>query len=97
MSRKFRFESAKEREKILGGNEDTLKPEHIRGPHITFYSNKEMIVDGCTGIIEYCDTYLRLKAGKGSMTLFGRDFDITVFDDRQLNVRGNFSSIEFSL
>ena len=97
MARRFRFKSGKQKEKLLGGKEDTVKPEHIRGPQITLFSNKEMTVDGCTGVLEYCDTYLRLRTGKGSLTLFGKNFDITVFDDRQLTVRGVFSSIEFSL
>lgn len=97
LARKFRFDSSKKKEKLLGGSEDTVKPEHIKGPHITLYSNKEMTVDGCTGVIEYCDTYLKLRTGKGSLTLFGSNFDITAFDEHLLTVRGVFSSLEFSL
>lgn len=97
MGRKFRFKSGKRKEKLFGGREDSIKPEHIVGPHITLYSNKEMTVDGCNGVIEYCDTYLRLRIGKGTLTLFGKSFDITEFNDRQLTVRGTFSSIEFSI
>lgn len=99
VARKFRFktEKTKTKNRLLGGAEDVIKPEHIGGPHIELFSNKEMTIDGCGGVLEYCDTYMRLRISKGTLTICGTNFDITMFDDDVITVRGNISSLEFSL
>lgn len=99
MARKFRFKTEKNKEKnrLLGGVEDIIRPEHIGGPHIVLYSNKEICIDGCVGVLEYCDAYLRLRISKGALTIFGTELDIIAFDDSNITVRGSISSIEFAM
>lgn len=93
MGEKYRFVSKKKKDKInLTGSEKQIE---IKGAHIEMFSNKEIIIDGCCGVNEYGDDYLRLNIGKGSVILCGCDLDIVFFENRLITVRGNISSLEF--
>ena len=93
LGEKYKFVSKKKKERInLSGNE---KIAEIKGVHIEMFSNKEITIDGCCGVYEYGDDYLRLNIGKGSVVLCGCDFDIVFFEDRLITVKGNISNLEF--
>lgn len=93
MSEKYKFNSKKKRERInLFGYEKNME---IKGAHIEMFSNKEITIDGCCGVYEYGDDYLRLNIGKGSVILNGRNLDIVFFENRLITVKGNISSLEF--
>ena len=96
MSRKFKFKS-KLKHKINFKNlaEDVIDSDMITGTHIQLFSNKEMTVDGCTGICDYSTDYLKLNIGKGSLLVFGGDFDIVLYEGDVITVKGNISSLEF--
>ena len=93
MTEKYRFISKKKKERInLIGNDNNRE---IKGAHIEMFSNKEIIIDGCCGVCEYGNDYLRLNIGKGSLILNGCDFDIVFFENHLITVRGNISGLEF--
>ena len=49
------------------------------------------------GVMEYTDTYLKLRLPKGALTVCGTEFDIVTFEDTTITVKGNMSSLEFCL
>jgi sporulation protein YqfC len=65
------------------------------GLHIELQSNKEAIVEGCRGVLEYGEGIIRL-AGNGIVIKFsGRALEIGGLDRSAITVRGNILSIEF--
>lgn len=47
------------------------------------------------GVLEYSDTYLKLRLPKGALTVCGSGFDIVTFEGTAITVKGNMSSLEF--
>ena len=89
---KFKFKTAKKKEKLFRYNEQIKK---ITGTGIEILSNKEISIDGCKGISEYNDEYIKIKISEGYIVLFGSQFSIPVFDGPLITVSGKISSIEF--
>ena len=46
-------------------------------------------------MLEYSDSYLKIKLPKGSLTVCGTAFDIVSFEGETITVRGRMSSLEF--
>lgn len=99
MSEKFKFKSEKPREKwqIFGCASADKEIKNVKGPRLELFGNREIIVEGCMGVFEYSDTYMKLKLPKGSLTVCGCNFDIVAFEGSTITVRGNISSIEFCI
>ena len=69
----------------------------ISGSHMEIFSNGEINIDGCKGVVEYKDTYLKLKLNRGSILICGSNFDITYFENNFITVKGKISSMEFNV
>lgn len=97
MSRKFIFSTKKEKKRLnfFECGEDFIDSQMVKGAHIEMFFNKKIIVDGCHGVFEYSNEFMRLNLGKGSLMLFGKDFDILAFEDKVITIKGEISSIEF--
>ena len=96
---KFRFttNSQKKKIKIFSCANVVESGKRISGARIEMISNKELSVDGCRGISEYNDVYVRLKIIGGEITVVGTSLDIPVYDGPQITVKGIIKSIEFSV
>lgn len=94
---KFRFTTAKKKKslKLFCYNEAIEQTKKISGAKIETLSNREITIDGCRGIMEYSDTYLRLKIVGGYLIISGNKFDIPVYDGPVITVTGFIKSIEF--
>lgn len=97
MAKKFKFKSNKSKEKWHIFTCGDLQNETLRakGPHLEIFGNREMILEGCMGVFEYSDSYLKLKLQKGTVTVCGTNFDITAFEGNTITVKGNILSLEF--
>jgi len=97
MSRKFKFKSNREKPKInllsLGENAEGS----FISPHTQLFSNREITVEGCKGVMEYKDTYLKIKIDKGLIILCGDGFCITHYENHVITVKGKISTIEFCM
>ena len=67
----------------------------MRGAHIEIYSNKEIVIDGCLGIFEYSESYIKLNLCKGTLAVSGSMLNIVCFENDMITVKGTVSSIEF--
>ncbi len=65
------------------------------GAHIELFSNKEAVIDGMRGVLEYNDCYIKLNTGRGTVEFFGTNLEISSLDINGLSISGNISKIEF--
>lgn len=99
MSEKFKFGSRKRKNVInfLKLTDNALNTDMLKGSHTEIFSNRQIIIDGCKGVYDYKSDYIRLNLGKGSMVLCGSDFDIVVYENDAITIRGNITTLEFCL
>lgn len=72
-----------------------LETSELLSPHIDFCSNKEALVDGCLGIIEYNSEMVRLNCKNIILKFIGADLSIKADTIEQITVSGNIVSLEF--
>ncbi len=64
---------------------------------LEIHSNRQAIVEGCKGVIEYNSDLVTLKCGKQTVSFLGANFEITSFFDETIVICGRISSVEFSM
>lgn len=96
MAKKYKIEKSSKKSKWnLSAIGDDLGANILASSHIEIIGNSSLTLEGCLGVSEYTDTYIKLRLPKGSLILCGSDFDITFFENRQISVTGKISSVEF--
>lgn len=97
MAKKFKIKSEKPKEKwrIFNCSDPLIEKEMLLGPHLELFGNREVVVEGCMGIWDYSDSYLKLKLQKGALILCGTSFDIISFENATIRIKGSISSVEF--
>lgn len=99
LGKKLKIESGKKKEKwnILKSSDEIIDSDLVKGAHTEIFGNGKISIDGCMGVSEYRDTYLKLKLNKGMVIICGSGFDITHFENRLITVKGKISSLEFNV
>lgn len=99
MAKKLKIDGGKKREKLnlFKSADELMAGSGFFGAHIEILNNSQITVEGCMGVYEYRDTYLKLKLNKGALIITGSAFDIASFENRTITVKGKISSLEFSL
>lgn len=64
--------------------------------HIEMNGNKEAVVDGCRGVLEYDENIIRLNTGKLIVKFTGSRLMIKTLSLNQALVCGNIVSVDFS-
>ena len=59
--------------------------------------NRELTVDGCRGVAEYDENYIKLNAKKGTVTVFGSALEIKSYSEASLMITGKIERIEFCM
>ena len=95
MGDRLKLKKKKSKWKLGGFSEDETARENIGSARIEICGNTRITIDGCLGVYEYRDTYLRLRLTKGTAILCGIGFNIVFFENRQITVKGKISSVEF--
>ena len=97
MSKKIRLGKRQIKNKInLFGKTVDFPLEALgKGANITLLGNKEVVVDGCYGIIEYSDCFIKLSIGNQVIVLSGCDLDIFDYTDCSITIKGFIKSLEF--
>ena len=94
---RFKFKSNKTKKKICFKEKSEMPASVLASPHIEAFSNKEIIIDGCKGVIDYSDDYIKLKLKKGSLILCGSSFYIYLFENGTINIKGELKTMEFCI
>ena len=71
---------------------DDMLPSGVR---IESFSNKEAIVEGCKGILEYSDTYMKLNIGGGNVGFLGVGLYAHSYSNETLVIKGEIKNIEY--
>ena len=97
MAKKYKTEQIKKREKwnILRNIDEFSGRDMLTGAHTEIFGNSKINVEGCLGVFEYKDTYLKLKLDKGVLILCGSNFDIVFYEEQTISIKGVISSVEF--
>lgn len=73
-----------------------IPPSAMSGvPQIELGGNREAVIDGCQGILEYSEDTIKLAAGKLNMRFLGRGLQIRVLTHDSAVIEGFITSIEF--
>ncbi len=67
----------------------------IEYPQLTIQSNKEIVVEGCKGIIEYNKDSIKISVGKMQMLFCGDDLTLKSLNPDNIVLTGNFKTIEY--
>lgn len=67
----------------------------IDEPKIEMLGNREMIVDGCKGVVEYDETLIKLSLGESVLSLSGDNLIINSFDSSVAVISGQICDISF--
>ncbi len=95
MADKLKINKKKSKWRLVGFSEEKVKGENISSARMEICGNNRISIDGCLGVYEYRDTYLRLRLSKGGVILCGIGFNIVYFENRLITIRGQISSLEF--
>ncbi len=93
MASKIKIKKSKsgQKPKIFKG----LTSAVLSSSHIELFENHELILEGCKGVGEYTDEFVRLKLSSGSLILNGKGLIIKSFEEKTLVIKGKISSLEF--
>ena len=95
MGDKLKLKKKKTKWKLGGFSKEEKTMESIGSARIEICGNTRISIDGCLGVYEYRDTYLRLRLIKGAVIQCGIGFNIVFFENRQITIKGKISSVEF--
>lgn len=63
--------------------------------HMEISGNREVILEGCKGVLEYSDCVIAMNTGKLTVKLCGCDMTIISMQGSQAIIKGVITSIEF--
>ena len=69
--------------------------EDIEKGNIELFGNTQIIVDGCKGVIDYNEDFLKLDLGKIVLKVTGRNLVIDSYIYEQVDLKGEIVSVEF--
>jgi len=97
MSKKIRLGKKRASAKLdlLGKTIDFPCDPLGKSAHITLIADKEAVIDGCYGIIEYSEMLIKVNIGDRILVITGVGFDISDYSATSLTVRGTIKSLEY--
>lgn len=64
--------------------------------HIELSGNREAIVEGCCGVLEYSDNIIALNTGKLTVRICGCDLTIVSMQNGQAIIKGIITGLDYS-
>lgn len=64
-------------------------------PHIEMQGNREVLVDGCRGVLEYTSDQIKINAGSCVIRFCGGDLTIRAYSENQTEINGEILQIDF--
>lgn len=64
-------------------------------PKIEMLGNREIIVDGCKGVVEYGENLIKLNTGEYALSVLGDELIIKSFDGSVAFIGGKIAEITF--
>ncbi len=86
------------RERLIDSVSDVLDlpVDSVSGyAHIEMNGNKEMIIEGCRGVLEYGDTLISINTGRLTVKICGCDMSIVSMQGGQAVIKGIITGVEY--
>lgn len=93
VSKKVR--QAKRAVKLIGQSMDVSAGALSKQAHIDLQGNREALVDGCRGVLEYTDSAIKINVGSGHVRFCGSGLELRSLAGDQAVVSGHIKTIEF--
>ena len=93
MSRKKVFKAAEHISEAL----EILPGTLTASCSIQMSSNREVLIDGCRGLLEYGDEKIRVNVGNGVVQLVGRGLEIKSLSYTNVVISGYILSVAFEM
>lgn len=77
-------------------NLKALRLNEKSGGVIELYGNKEVIVDGCKGVSDYSDSFIKLDLGEIEVKISGASLTVCSYIYEQASIKGEIVSLEFT-
>ena len=71
-----------------------LKDDSLKG-NIELHGNREIIIDGAKGVIDYSEDFLKIDLGNICLKISGHKLMIESFIYEQIDVKGEIVTLEF--
>ena len=71
-----------------------LKDDSVNG-NIELFGNKQVIIDGAKGVIDYSENFLKIDLGNICLKISGHNLVIESFIYEQIDVKGEIVALEF--
>lgn len=81
-------------EKKLADTRQNLSGK-IRSFHMTVSDNREILIEGSRGVIEYNENSVKINTGKYIVAFAGRGLKLSCMNEYSLTISGFITSIEF--
>lgn len=95
MGKKLKIEKSKKSGNFFKNSDEIFDSSLLNSTHTEIFGSEKINIDGCMGVYEYRDTYIKIKLKKGALILTGSGFDIVYFENRLITIKGKISSLEF--
>ena len=69
--------------------------ENLSLPHLEADGNRELLVEGCKGIVAYEQGRISINTGKLVVTVLGDGIEIKAFSDTETVIEGDIMNISF--
>lgn len=69
--------------------------QDILGPRIEVISNRNVIIDGCDGIIDYDDERVSVKLGRIKADITGKKLRLKMLTENSAVIEGYIKNIEY--
>lgn len=69
--------------------------QDILGPRIEVISNRNVIIDGCDGIIDYDDERVSIKLGRIKADITGKKLRLKMLTENSAVIEGYIRNIEY--
>lgn len=67
----------------------------LSATHFEMKSNKEVIIEGCRGILVYDENLIKIKAEKMVVSFYGKNLNVRCMTPDSMIIEGFITSIEF--
>lgn len=97
MSKKIKLGTARAKQKIklFGLAFKNASDPFSKLAQINLKGNREAIIDGCYGIIEYSDCLISVNIGSCTLKFIGVDFSVSDYSESNITICGIIKNIEF--
>ncbi len=70
-------------------------PDFAQSTHLQVFGNKELILDGCDGVINYDENCICVKSNRLKITIEGAGLRIETLTSKDIALKGLIKSINY--